>query len=78
MSPEDFKNWKAKAKVGEVTVYMVGEYAHGSETARLAREAAEDGEVTLFQRRLRKFMFAYEAMKMPQRLGKFLAPHWKV
>lgn len=78
MSPEDFKSWKAKAKPGEVTVYYVGMYAHGSETARAARESAEKGEVTLFQRRLRPFLFAYEAMRTPSRLGKFLAPHWKV
>jgi hypothetical protein len=78
VSPEEFKTWNNKAKPGEVVVYFIGAYAHGSETARVARESAERGEVTLFQRRLRPHMFAYEAMRMSGRLGKFLAPHWRV
>lgn len=78
MEPESFKNWIRKSKPGEVTVYFFGENCYGSATARLAREAAEKGDVTLFQRRMRKNLFAYEAMRVGPRLGKLLAPHWKV
>lgn len=73
-----FIEWMAEAETGDVIIYMQADFAgRQPEVQRFFWEAARDGKVFLYQKRVRPGVFNYFAKRVSPRTGKKIAP-WDI
>lgn len=74
--PTTFNYWLEDAAVGEECVYHLGESCYGAACKDAAYQAAERGEVLLFQRRVDRFkgIFSFHARRLSEAAGRVLKP----
>ncbi|AAT69505.1 gp29 [Alphaproteobacteria phage PhiJL001] len=77
MSVDRFKDWLREAEPGDQIMYMQADYAgRRPEVARFFMDAAEEGKVFLFQKKVREGVYNYFARRVKPSTGKALKP-WR-
>jgi hypothetical protein len=75
MSIERFKQWIENSEPGDNILYLQSDHASKSPAIqKLFWQAAIDGKVFLYQKRVRPGIFNYFAKKVTPRTGKVIKP----